>query len=78
LKAVLFAFLHSSEGTISYPTVRLLGLDPDREYKLTAVMGAQPDAPAVASGRYWMEHGIAPLLSGDFQAAAYVFTATDQ
>jgi alpha-galactosidase len=41
-------------------------------------MGAQADAPAVASGRYWMEHGIAPLLSGDFQAAAYVLTATDQ
>jgi alpha-galactosidase len=73
-QAVLFAFLHSSEGTIPYPTVRLLGLDPDRQYKRSAIAGAQADAPAVASGRYWMEHGIAPLMSGDFKAAAFLFT----
>jgi alpha-galactosidase len=75
-QAVLFTFLHSSEGTIAYPTVRLLGLDPDRQYRLDPIAGAKSDAPHVASGRYWMEHGIAPLLSGDFRAAAFVFTAT--
>ncbi len=75
-EGVLFAFLHSSEGTIAYPTVRLLGLDPDRQYRIEGIAETRLDAPRVASGRYWMEHGVSPPLSGDFQAAAYVFTAT--
>jgi alpha-galactosidase len=75
-QAVLFAFLHSSEGTIAYRTIHLLGLDPDRQYGIEGVAGAKVDAPQVASGRYWMEHGVSPPLIGDFQAAAYVFTAT--
>jgi alpha-galactosidase len=74
-QAVLFAFLHSSSGTIAYPTVRLLGLEPDRQYRLSAIGGSQADAPALASGRYWMEHGIAPSMNGDFQATAFLFTA---
>jgi alpha-galactosidase len=77
-QAVLFTFLHSSQETMPYPTVRLLGLDPDRQYRLHAIAGAQSSAPAVASGRYWMEHGIAPSLSGDFKAAAFLFTAASQ
>ncbi len=73
--AVLFAFLHSSQKTLSYPTVRLRGLDPDRQYKLQALHGAQAYEPQSASGRYWMEHGITPVLSGDFKAAAFTFAA---
>jgi alpha-galactosidase len=53
----------------------MLGLDPDRQYKLNPIGVSQADAPAVASGRYWMEHGIAISLSGDFKAAAFLFTA---
>jgi alpha-galactosidase len=74
-QAVLFAFLHSSQETLAYPTVHMLGLDPDRQYKLNPIGVSQADAPAVASGRYWMEHGIAISLNGDFKAAAFLFTA---
>ncbi len=77
-QAVLFAFLHSTRETIPYPTVRLLGLDPDRQYRLSPIAGAQSDAPAVASGRYWMEHGIVPSLSGDFKAAGFILTVQRQ
>jgi alpha-galactosidase len=76
-QAVLFTFLHSSQNTLPYPTVRLLGLDPDRQYRLSPIAGAQSDAPAIASGRFWMEHGIMPSLSGDFKAAAFLLTAQD-
>jgi hypothetical protein len=44
--------------------------------RLTAGMGVQGDAPSVASGCYWTEHGIAPLLSGDFRGAAFLLIAT--
>ncbi len=77
-QAVLFAFLHSSSGTHAYPFVRLKGLDPDRQYRISGIAGAQVDAPAAASGRYWMDHGFAPSLSGDFQAAGFLFTAADK
>jgi len=33
------------------------------------------DAPEVASGSYWMNHGIDVLLRGDFQAAGIVLEA---
>ena len=74
-QAVLFTFLHSSQGTLPYPTIRLRGLEPDTKYRLQPLHGAQSDAPRAASGRYWMEHGITPSLSGDFKAAAFTFFA---
>jgi alpha-galactosidase len=77
-QAVLFAFLHSSQKTMPYPTVRLRGLDPDKHYKLQPLQGALADAPASASGRYWMEHGLQPVLTGDFKAAAFLLTQTSE
>jgi alpha-galactosidase len=77
-QAVVFAFLHSSQKTVPYPTLRLLGLDPDRQYKLSTLGESHVDAPAVASGHYWMEHGLAPLLNGDFKAAAFLFTEQER
>jgi alpha-galactosidase len=74
-QAVLFTFLHSSQETLPYPTVRLRGLEPDTQYRLQPLHGAQADAPQAASGRYWMQHGITPSLSGDFKAAAFTFSA---
>jgi hypothetical protein len=38
----------------------------------------EPDTPVVASGSYWMAHGIDMELRGDFQAAAFRFDATDR
>jgi alpha-galactosidase len=78
-QAVVFTFLHSSEEMYPFPTVRLEGLDPDAIYVLHPIHGAgMRDTPAEGSGRYWMEKGIAPLLSGDFQAAAFELTAVSR
>jgi alpha-galactosidase len=74
-RAILFAFLHSSRNTLAYPTIQLRGLDPGTIYTLQPLHGASSDGPATASGSYWMAHGIAPYLTGDFKAAAFLFTA---
>jgi alpha-galactosidase len=77
-QAVLFTFLHSSQKGYPFPRVYLRGLDPNRQYHLRFIHSAKAlDAPEVASGSYWMNHGISVLLRGDFQAAAVVLEATD-
>jgi alpha-galactosidase len=77
-QAVLFTFLHSSQKGYPFPRVYLRGLDPTRQYHLRFIHSAKAlDAPEVASGSYWMNHGISVLLRGDFQAAAVVLEATD-
>jgi alpha-galactosidase len=76
-QAVLFTFLHSSQKRYPFPRVYLRGLDPARQYHLRFIHSAQAlDAPEVASGSYWMNHGINVLLKGDFQAAGVVLEAT--
>ena len=60
-----------------FPRVYLRGLDPTRQYHLRFIHSAKAlDAPEVASGSYWMNHGINVLLRGDFQAAGVVLEAT--
>jgi alpha-galactosidase len=72
--AVLFTFLHSSKMGYPFPRVYLRGLDPAANYRLTVLSGkAAKDTPGVASGSYWLAHGIDPALRGDFQAAAFRF-----
>jgi alpha-galactosidase len=73
-QAVLFTFLHSSQMGYPFPRVYLRGLDPAANYRLTVLSGkAAKDTPGVASGSYWLAHGIDPALRGDFQAAAFRF-----
>lgn len=74
-QAVLFAYLHSSKAALPFPTVQLRGLEPDVQYRMSALQEAESDAPKTASGRFWMEHGITPTLTGDFKASAFTFTA---
>ncbi|TPG14216.1 alpha-galactosidase [Sphingomonas koreensis] len=76
-QAVLFDFIHSSSELDGSPLVRLRGLDPDKRYRISRIGGGaiEPRVPEVASGRYWMEHGIHNMMRGDFQAAGYVFDA---
>ena len=46
-RAVLFAYLHSSMEFAEFPSLRLLDLDLDRQYRLTALHGTrQPDGLA--------------------------------
>jgi alpha-galactosidase len=71
-RAVVFAFLHSSAERYPYPTLKLRGLDDNAMYKLAAFAGnAVTGTPSVASGAYWMDHGLDANLNGDFQAAGF-------
>jgi len=73
-EAAVFAFLHSSQMGYPFPRVYLRGLDPKTNYRVTAIAGVlAKDSPTVASGSYWMSHGVDVDLRGDFQAAAFQF-----
>jgi alpha-galactosidase len=75
-QAAMFVFLHSSQNFAAMPLIPLRGLDSRRRYGMRAFCGKPDDAtPSVASGAYWMEHGIAAALRGDFQCAGFVFEA---
>ncbi len=78
-QAVVFAFLHSSRENYPFPRVYLKGLDADASYQLSAIDGkVATDTPSVASGAYWMSHGVDVLLRGDFQAAAVTLDRRSQ
>ena len=73
-QAVVFAFIHSTQEGRGFPTLKLKGLDPAAEYALSAIEGkAREGSPAVASGAWWMNHGLEMEegFRGDFQAAAF-------
>ena len=73
-QAVLFAFLHSSLMGYPFPRAYMHGLDPKAIYRVTSIAGAlTKDSPTVASGGYWMSHGVDVTLRGDFQAASFRF-----
>ncbi|MBB5330727.1 alpha-galactosidase [Tunturiibacter gelidoferens] len=70
--AVAFAFLHSSQMLYPFPTIYLRGLKTDAMYRIDALDGKlSKNLPPVASGAFWMEHGVDVELRGDFQAAAF-------
>jgi alpha-galactosidase len=69
--AVTFAFLHSSQMLYPFPLIYLRGLKPDAMYRIVALDGKlAAGSPSVASGIFWMQHGVDVDLHGDFQAAA--------
>ena len=71
-QAVVFAFTHSTEEGRGFPLLQLQGLNPDFQYKLTWIEGkAEAGTPEVATGAWWMNHGLLLDLRGDFQAAAF-------
>jgi alpha-galactosidase len=73
-QSVVFAFIHSTQEGHGFPTLKLKGLDPAADYALTPIEGkARPGTPAVASGEWWMNHGLDfdESFRGDFQAAAF-------
>jgi alpha-galactosidase len=73
-QAVLFTFLHSSQMGYPFPRVYMRGLDPKADYRVTSIAGPMAKgSPTVASGSYWMWHGVDVGLRGDFQAAAFRF-----
>jgi alpha-galactosidase len=73
-QAVLFAFLHSSQMGYPFPQIRLRGLNPTTQYRVTPISGAlAKETPTIASGSYWMRHGLEVSLKGDMQASAFKF-----
>jgi len=71
-RAVSFAFLHSSQMLYPFPRIYLRGLKPDAVYRIAVLDGKLSEgSPAVASGTFWMQHGVDVDLRGDFQAAAF-------
>jgi alpha-galactosidase len=73
-QSVVFTFIHSTQKGGLFPTLKLKGLDPAAQYALSAIEGkARKDTPSVASGAWWMNHGLDmdQEFRGDFQAAAF-------
>jgi alpha-galactosidase len=73
-QAVVFAFIHFTQKNWGFPLLKLKGLDPAAEYALSPIEGkARAGTPAVASGAWWMNHGLEmdEGFRGDFQAAAF-------
>jgi alpha-galactosidase len=73
-QSVVFAFIHSTQKGRGFPLLKLKGLDPVAEYALSPIEGkARAGTPAVASGAWWMNHGLDfdEGFRGDFQAAAF-------
>lgn len=74
--AVIFGFLHSQQ--MRYPSSRIFprGLVATATYKASMVTGKlEPGSPTQASGDYWMHHGLAFTLEGDYDAAAVLLSA---
>jgi alpha-galactosidase len=75
-KAVVFAFLHSSQMLYPFPRVLLRGLKADAMYRVATLDGKpSADSPTVASGSFWMQHGVDVDMRGDFQDAAFTLEA---
>jgi alpha-galactosidase len=75
-QAVAFAFLHSQQMAYPMPAVFPQGLSDDVVYTVAPLGdGFAAGTPNRASGAYWMNHGVDFALTGDFGAAAAVFTA---
>jgi len=71
-QSVVFAFANATQEGRGFPLLQLQGLDPAADYKLSWIEGkALPGTPEVASGSWWMHHGMQLDLRGDFQAAAF-------
>jgi alpha-galactosidase len=78
-QVVTFAFLHSSRELYPFLRIFLRGLDESGIYRASVFAGQfSRDTPAQASGSYWMHHGVDVDLRGDFQAAAFTLTRTNE
>lgn len=78
-RAVTFAFLHSSTMFYPFPRILLRGLKSHARYRIMPLEGKlATTTPVVASGAFWMQHGVDLELRGDFQAAAFTLEMTSR
>jgi len=71
-QVVVFAFANATIKGRGFPSLQLLGLDPQAKYRVAWIEGkGAPNTPESASGAWWMHHGIQVELLGDYQSAAF-------
>jgi alpha-galactosidase len=78
-RAVLFAFLHSSQLGNDLPAIRLRGLKPEATYRVEVRAVGAPPAGASGqpmSGATLMERGITLRMRGDYVSALVRITET--
>ena len=75
-EAALFTLVQGTHRADPRAPVRLAGLDGQARYRIEQMSGEPlaKDVPAVASGAYWMGHGLDVPLRGDFQGAGFILT----
>lgn len=71
-QAVLFAYLHAQHYGMSYPTVRLQGLDEKATYRVRAYDNAKYRGEQTVSGSVLMGVGVELGLRGDYDSTAVV------
>ena len=75
-QAVLFSLIANTHKFDVMPAIALKGLDPKANYRIES-MAAEPlpaTVPQVASGAYWMHHGLDVTMRGDFQGVGIILT----
>jgi alpha-galactosidase len=80
-ESVVFAFVHSTQQGRGFPILKLEGLDPATRYAVSPIEGKlNPGSPKIASGAWWMSHGMVmdDDFRGDFQAAGFRLDAVRQ
>lgn len=77
-QAVLFAFLHAQQYGRQAPAIHLQGLDEQALYRVQVAEGRIAETPETLSGAYLMNHGLTPVLKGEFDAAAVVLERLDK
>ncbi len=75
-QAALFTLVANTHKLDVMPAIALTGLDPDAQYRIESMDGQKLPAtvPPVASGGYWMRHGLDVTLRGDFQGVGVILT----
>lgn len=77
-QAALFSLVANTHKLDVMPAIALAGLEPDASYRIESMDGQTLPAtvPLVASGAYWMHHGLDVTMRGDFQGAGIILTRT--
>lgn len=69
-QALLLAYLHSQRLGSPYGRVRLRGLEPHQQYRVSTLDTAKYAGAAVVSGSVLMEEGVSLQLTGDYDSTA--------
>ncbi len=77
-QSVLFAFLHAQQFGRQASAIHMRGLDERALYRVQVAEGRLSEDLDTVSGAWLMNHGVTPLLRGDYSAAAVVLEKLDK